>query len=224
MTIRRKLSSTIALIGIATLGMPTFAGVSIPTVILTTTVDQPALHPGDMTNVTVNATVTNGTVSDGITEFDIDVFPLDKLGVHFVGLASIDPAATIVSPGTVDPITGGILGITGIYDPVGKGIGTTEALFKILLQADAIGTNSVSSGLSVSPNGTGVPFQLNISGDYVDPSSGNPITFNVDTSGAVAHVTVTSVPEPTSGWILASLVGAAALLTRRRPQHALQRI
>jgi hypothetical protein len=207
----RACAAFAALCGVAAL--PALAAVP-PTVTLTDTPLQNNLLVGDSTTITVSAVVSNASANDGIVEFDLDLFPLIKSGIHFTSLATLDPHATLVSAGTSDSTTGGILGITGLYTPNGQGIGTPVNLFTVQLHADTAGANSVSAGLSVYPNGTGIPFQLNVSGDYVDPSSGTP-PFLVDSSGAIAHLSVSAAPEPSTALFCLSLL-TPALLKRRR--------
>ena len=206
--------TALAVVGI--LGFGAASAFAQPTLTFTTVAQQPTLHVGDTTTITVSAVVTGGTASDGITAYDLDLFPLNKSGIHFVGTAVLDMNAVSISPGTLDATSGGLLGITGLYDPVGKGIGSTVALFTVQVHADAVGANSVSAGLSVYPNGTGIPFQLNISGDYVDPSGGHPQTFAVGSSGAIASLSVTAVPEPSTALLFAGLFGAAIFTSHRR--------
>jgi hypothetical protein len=202
--------------GIVGWGAAAAFGQPIVTLTLATSAPQQTLRVGDTTTITVSAVVTGGTANDGITAFDLDLFPLNKSGVHFVGNALLDANAVAISAGTPEAATGGLRGIAGLYDPTGKGIGSTVTLFTVQMHADAVGANSVSAGLSVYPNGTGVPFQLNITRDYVDPSSGHPQTFVVDSSAAVAPVTVTAVPEPATAMLWGGLWGAAVFISRRR--------
>jgi hypothetical protein len=180
-----------------------------PSLKLDTLVSQPTLQVGQETTVAVRATITGGAANDGLTAFDLDLFPLDKSGMHFVGLASVDPAAVLLSAGTFEPASGGLRGISAVYNPVGVAIGSTVTLFTVKLHADGVGDNSVSTGLSVFPNGVGIPFQLNVSGDY---AAGNS-NFTVLTGGAVAPVHIIAVPEP--GSVGLGLAVAAASLLRR---------
>jgi hypothetical protein len=173
-------------------------GVAAPTLTLSTFVSEPALQVGQETTVSVRATITGGAANDGLTAFDLDLFPLDKSGIHFVGLATLDPTAVLLSAGTFEPASGGIRGISGVYNPVGVAIGAPVTLFTVM---------------SDFPNGVGIPFQLNVSGDYL-PSNSN---FTVVTSGAVAPVHVGAVPEPAS--LMLSALGAALLLRRGRSQR-----
>jgi len=205
-----------ALMFVGILGLGAASAFAKPTLTLTTSALQPALLVGDTTTITVSAVVTGGAADDGLTSYDLDLLPLDKSGIHFVGTAVQDVNALPISAGTPDAATGGLLGIYGYYDPVGVGIGTTVALFTVQVHVDAVGANSVAAGMSVYPNGAGVPFQLNISGDYVDSSSGHPQPFLVDSSAAIALLTVTPVPEPSTALLFAGLIGVATFNWRRR--------
>jgi hypothetical protein len=186
-----------------------------PTLTLKTTPLDSTLEVGESTTIIVSAQISDSASDDGLIDYDLDIFPLDKTGVHFSGLAILDPNATIISTGTFDPTTGGILGIRGHYTTTDKGIAAPVNLFSILLFADKVGLNSISTGLSVYPAGTGIPFTLNKSGIYEDPSFGDPVSFTVNSSLAVAPITVLpAVPEPATG--LLGLVTLSSLLIRRR--------
>ena len=195
-----------------------------PTITLTTSALQSTLGVGDSTTITVSAVVTGGAADDGITAYDLDLLPLNKSGIHFVGTAVQEGNDYAISGGTPDAATGGLLGITGLFFTTNKGIGAAAALFTVQVYADAAGVNSVSAGLSVQPSGTGIPFQLNVTGDYVAPGGGKTQTFTVDSSAAIAPLTVTAVPEPATALLCAGLLGAAIFRpatarSRRAPQR-----
>jgi hypothetical protein len=199
------------------LGMAVAAGLwagsawAAPVVTLTT--QGPAsVQVGDTFTVTVSASVTGGTANQGVVSYDLDLFPSDKTHLQLVGVAALQPPDSELSSGTVDAGTGGLLGISGVFDAPGVGIGAPVALFTAQFKALASGPASVAAGLSVYPNGTGHPFELNELGDYVPPPGAS--TFSVDTSHAIAAVNVTAVPEPSA--LAVALVAASVMWVRRR--------
>lgn len=186
---------------------PLFAS---PIVTLTTQTSSGTVNVGDTFTVTVSAQVSGGAANDGITDYDIDLFPSSKTSLQLLGVASQSTGISL-STGTADTGTGGLLGISAVFDAPGAAVGTTVPLFTVTARALAAGPASVSAGLSVYPNGLGVPFELNVSGDYTPaPAAG---TFTVDTSNAIAHVTVLA-PEPSSALLL--IAPLAWFLVRRR--------
>jgi hypothetical protein len=167
---------------------------------------------GEVFTVTVSASVTGGTADEGVVSYDLDLFPSDKTHLQLVGLAALQPPESELSSGTVDAGTGGLLGISGVFDAPGVGIGAPVTLFTAQFKALAAGPASVAAGLSVYPNGTGHPFELNVLGDYVPPPGAS--TFSIDTSQAIAAVNVTAVPEPSA--LAVAFVAASMMWVRRR--------
>jgi hypothetical protein len=199
---------SLAMAGALLVAAPLFAS---PLVTLTTQASQSSVNVGDTFTVTVSAQVANGAANDGLTAYDIDLFPTTSSQLQFVGAAS-QASGVSLSAGTLDPGTGGLLGVSAVFDPPGIAVGSSVPLFTVTVKALTPGDATVAAGLSVYPNGTGVPLELNVSGDYSPvPASSN---FAVDTSNAIAHVTV-AVPEPSAALFVLPAIGLF-LLRRRR--------
>lgn len=185
-------------------------GQAAPKVTLTTQVSQPTVNVGDVFTITVSGSVSGGTASDGIVAYDLDLIPTDKTLVQLIGPVT-QTGETSLSAGTPQAGTGGLLGISGAFDGNGAGIGTTATLFTVQAKALAAGSTSVFAGLSTflpePPNTGGIPFTLNVSGDVASQ--------NVDSSGAIAAVTI-AAPEPASVGIL-GLAIFAILVSRKTP-------
>ncbi len=187
-----------------------------PTVLLTTTISQPTANVGDILTVTVSAQVNNGLASNGILSYDLDLFTLDTAHLKILGVASLLPPTSTFSAGTPDAGSGALWGISGVFDAPGVAVNTSVPLFTLQVQALAAtvpgSPASVSAGLSVYPGGVGHPFQLNGIGDY-NPS---PENFSIDTSQAIATVSIAAVPEPATLAVVG--LGVMFLLNRRRTQ------
>ncbi|HVX86437.1 MAG TPA: cohesin domain-containing protein [Phycisphaerae bacterium] len=182
-----------------------------PLVTLSAQSDKSSVNVGDTFTVTVSAQVANGALNDGLTAYNIDLYPTTSSQLQFLGAASQNSGISL-STGNSDPGTGGLLGVSAVFDAPGIAIGSTVPLFTVTVKALAPGATTVAAGLSVYPNGAGIPLELNVSGDYVAaPGSGN---FSVDTSNAIAHVSV-AVPEPSAALFVLPAVGLF-LLRRRR--------
>ncbi|HZZ44161.1 MAG TPA: PEP-CTERM sorting domain-containing protein [Tepidisphaeraceae bacterium] len=151
--------------------------------ITSTTAQGPTVHIGDMVTVTVAASVSgeqDGT--DGIFTFDQNFIvassgsPFEIVSVNRPGVDALYGG----SDGTASST--GVDAIYGAYDGESEGIGSPVTLYTVTLEAVGLGSATLSSGPSVTPEGTDI---------LLNESSSPSVGYLIGPT-----VQVVAVPEP----------------------------